>query len=137
MTNIRLTLARLDKVVTITLRMPPYPPDEWVESPMYQDNARARFFMPWAADVPGTSEGVLYDFDLRFFTHMCKVRQLHSEILTYARGIAPAAMLQYLLKMRPEIDRWAKSDEVFADEYILSLLLLWGFSLSLIIGAVA
>jgi hypothetical protein len=78
--------------------------------------------MPWASDVLGASEGAFYNFDLRFFVHMCKIRQIHSEILTNTRRIAPGSILQCLQEMRAEIDRWAKTDEVFANGYVLVLL---------------
>ncbi|EXK75936.1 hypothetical protein FOQG_19303 [Fusarium oxysporum f. sp. raphani 54005] len=104
----------LDKVVAITLRIPPYPPDEWVETPAYHIKPEPQFFMPWAADVPGSSDGVLYSFDLRYFAHMCKLRQLHSEILTFSWQVHPDSIYQCLRKLPPEIDRWAKSEEVFA-----------------------
>ncbi|KAG7420585.1 hypothetical protein Forpi1262_v016227 [Fusarium oxysporum f. sp. raphani] len=59
-------------------------------------------------------DGVLYSFDLRYFAHMCKLRQLHSEILTFSWQVHPDSIYQCLRKLPPEIDRWAKSEEVFA-----------------------
>lgn len=108
----------LDKVVAITLHIPPYPPDEWIESPFYENKPEPQFFMPWASDVLGASEAAIYNFDLRFFLHMCKIRQIHSEILANMRRIAPGSILQCLQEMRAEIDRWAKTDEVFANGHL-------------------
>ncbi|KAH7121517.1 hypothetical protein EDB81DRAFT_952249 [Dactylonectria macrodidyma] len=105
----------LDKVVAITLRIPPSPPDEWIETPAFQPKPEPQFFMPWAADIPGSSEGVLYSFDLRYFAHMCKVRQLHAEILTTTRRLHPDSINQHLRELRAEIERWAKPEEVFAN----------------------
>ncbi|CAH0023721.1 unnamed protein product [Clonostachys rhizophaga] len=106
----------LDKVVAITLRIPPYPPDEWIETPSYEAKPDPQFFMPWAADSPGLSDGVLYNFDLRYFAHMCRIRRLHSEILTTTRRLPPDSKILRLRELRAEIDKWAKSDEVFANE---------------------
>ncbi|KAH7121800.1 hypothetical protein B0J13DRAFT_628936 [Dactylonectria estremocensis] len=105
----------LDKVVVITLRIPPYPPNEWIETPAYQPKPEPPFFMPWAADVLGSSEGVLYSFDLRYFAHMCSIRRLHSEILTITRRLHPDSIDQRLQELRAEIDRWVRPEEVFAD----------------------
>jgi hypothetical protein len=77
--------------------------------------------MPWAADIPGSSAGVLYSFDLRYFAHMCKIRRLHSEILTTMRRLPPDSRILCLRELRAEIDRWVKSEEVFANEYVLKL----------------
>ncbi|KAH6972961.1 hypothetical protein BKA56DRAFT_620329 [Ilyonectria sp. MPI-CAGE-AT-0026] len=98
----------LDKVVAITLRIPPYPPDELIETPAYQPKPEPQFFMPWAADVPGASEGVLYSFDLRYFAYMCKIRRLHSEILV----TTPRLQSGRLRELRAEIDRWTKPEEL-------------------------
>ncbi|KAJ4209702.1 hypothetical protein NW759_013347 [Fusarium solani] len=111
----------LDKVVAITLSIPPYPPNEWIETPSYQVKPEPQFFMPWAADIPGSSAGVLYSFDLRYFAHMCKIRRLHSEILTTMRRLPPDSRILCLRELRAEIDRWVKSEEVFANEYVLKL----------------
>ncbi|KAF4442023.1 hypothetical protein FALBO_17305 [Fusarium albosuccineum] len=105
----------LDKVVAITLRIPPYPPDELIETPAYQPKPENQFFMPWAADVPGSSEGVLYSFDLRYFAHMCKIRRIHSEILTATRRLHSDSIDQRLRQLQAEIDRWTKPEEVFSN----------------------
>ncbi|EMT74627.1 hypothetical protein FOC4_g10000754 [Fusarium odoratissimum] len=104
----------LDKVVAITLRIPPYPLDEWIDTPAYRVKHGPQFFMPWAVDAPGSSDGVLYTFDLRYFAHMCKIRRLHSEILTLSRQVDPGSIDQSLRKLLSEIDGWAKSKDVFA-----------------------
>ncbi|CAH0055891.1 unnamed protein product [Clonostachys solani] len=109
----------LDKVVAITLRIPPYPPEEWVETkPSYEAKPDPQFFMPWAADIPGSSAGVLYSFDLRYFAHMCQIRRLHSEILTTMRRLPPDSRIVRLRELRAEIDGWAKSEEVFANGHL-------------------
>lgn len=105
----------LDKVVAITLRIPPYPPDELIETPAYQPKPEPQFFMPWAADVPGSSEGVLYSFDLRYFAYMCKIRRLHSEILATTPRVQSGSIDQRLRELRAEIDRWTKPEEVFSN----------------------
>ncbi|KAM6521736.1 hypothetical protein FALCPG4_011442 [Fusarium falciforme] len=108
----------LDKVVAITLGIPPYPPDEWIETPSYEVKPEPQFFMPWAADIPDSSAGVLYSFDLRYFAHMCKIRRLHSEILTTMRRLPPDSRTLRLRELRAEIDRWVKSEEVFANGHL-------------------
>lgn len=104
--------------MAITLRIPPYPPDEWIETPSYEAKPDPQFFMPWAADLPGLSYGVLYNFDLRYFAHMCRIRRLHSEILTTTRRLPPGSEILRLRELRAEIDKWANSDEVFANWYV-------------------
>jgi hypothetical protein len=111
--------------VAITLRIPPYPPDEWIETPSYEAKPDPQFFMPWAADLPGFSDGTLYNFDLRYFAHMCRIRRLHSEILTTMRGLSPDIDTARLRELRVEIDRWTKSDEVFANGYVFENLQLY------------
>jgi hypothetical protein len=111
-------LVSLDKVVAITLRIPPYPLDEWIDTPAYQVKHGPQFFMPWAVDSPGSSDGVLYTFDLRYFAHMCKIRRLHSEILTLSRQVDPGTIDQYIRKLLSEIDGWAKSKDVFASRLV-------------------
>ena len=113
-----LTLVSLDKVVAITLRIPPYPLDEWIDTPAYRVKHGPQFFMPWAVDVLGSSDGVLYTFDLRYFAHMCKIRRLHSEILTLSRQVDPGSIDQFLRKLLSEIDGWAKSKDVFASGFV-------------------
>ncbi|KAJ0154344.1 Uncharacterized protein HZ326_3265 [Fusarium oxysporum f. sp. albedinis] len=108
----------LDKVVAITLRIPPYPLDEWIDTPAYRVKHGPQFFMPWAVDSPGSSDGVLYTFDLRYFAHMCKIRRLHSEILTLSRQVDPGTIDQSLRKLLSEIDGWAKSKDVFASGHL-------------------
>jgi hypothetical protein len=105
-------------VVTITLHIPPYPPAEWIETPSYENKPEPQFFMPWASGVLGASEGAFYTFDLRFFGHMCKIRQIQSEILSNTRRIAVGFVPRYLQEVRAEIDRWAKCEEVFGDGYV-------------------
>ncbi|CAG9993113.1 unnamed protein product [Clonostachys byssicola] len=105
----------LDKVAAITLRIPPYPPDEWIETQSYEAKPDPQFFMPWAADIPGLSDGVLYSFDLRYFAHMCRIRRLHSEILTAMRRLPPDSEILRLRGLRAEIDKWTKCEEVFAN----------------------
>ncbi|KAL5593041.1 hypothetical protein FOBRF1_012143 [Fusarium oxysporum] len=107
----------LDKVVAITLRIPPYPLDEWIDTPAYRVKHGPQFFMPWAVDAPGSSDGVLYTFDLRYFAHMCRIRRLHSEILTLSRQVDPGSIDQSLRKLLSEIDGWAKSKDVFASSH--------------------
>jgi hypothetical protein len=71
--------------------------------------------MPWAADAVGASAGMLYNFDLRYFAHMCKIRRIHSDILNMMRRLPSDLMVQHLPKLRAEIVRWARSEEVFTN----------------------
>ncbi|KAH7241278.1 hypothetical protein BKA59DRAFT_400639 [Fusarium tricinctum] len=98
----------LDKVIAITLRIPPYPPDESVKTSAFQAKPEPQCFMPWAADAVGASAGMLYNFDLRYFAHMCKIRRIHSDILNMMRRLPSDLMVQHLPKLRTEIVRWAR-----------------------------
>ncbi|RDW76517.1 fungal specific transcription factor domain-containing protein [Aspergillus mulundensis] len=121
LTSISTAAARLDKVVTITLRIPPYPPAEWIETPPYENKPEPQYFAPWASSrIAGDAEGALYSFDLRYFVHMSKIRQIQSEILSNTRKLAAASVPRYLKEMGAEIDRWAESDRVFANGYASS-----------------
>jgi hypothetical protein len=104
----------LDKVVAITLHIPTYPPDEWIKSPLYEHRVEARFAMPWASDVPGATEGAVYNFDLSYFAYMCKIRHVHSKILPDTQRLAAAALPRYVEDVRGEIDRWSQSDKIYA-----------------------
>lgn len=105
---------RLDKVVAITLHIPTYPPDEWIKSPLYEIRTEAQFAMPWALDVPGASEGAIYNFDLGYFAHMCRIRHVHSKILTDTQKLPPEAIPQYMEGVRREIDQWSQNDKLYA-----------------------
>ncbi|KIL84052.1 hypothetical protein FAVG1_12749 [Fusarium avenaceum] len=105
----------LDKVVAITLRIPPYPPDESIETSAFQAKPEPNYFMPWATEAVGASAGMFYNFDLRYFAHMCKIRRIHSDILNMMRRLPSELMAQHLPTLRAEIIRWARSEEVFAN----------------------
>ncbi|KAM0193557.1 hypothetical protein ACHAPI_007626 [Fusarium lateritium] len=52
----------LDKVVAVTLGIPPYPPEEWITTPAYVNEVEPRYIMPWSSDVPGTTTGSTAEF---------------------------------------------------------------------------
>ena len=106
--------ARLDKVVAITLQLPPYPPEEWITTPLYESRFEPQFEMPWASDVPGSTERVIYNFDLSYYAHMCRIRRIHSRILTATQDLAPGTETKFTEEMRAEIDQWSQRDKMYA-----------------------
>lgn len=99
-------------MVAITIRIPPYPSDEWITSPLYTGDKRneGHFFMPWVQDAPGPSMGRLYIFNLHYFAHMCKIRAVQARILSSTRKLPPVDVSSYMARTRTEIDQWADMD---------------------------
>ncbi|KIV89630.1 hypothetical protein PV10_07016 [Exophiala mesophila] len=104
----------LDKVVAITLQLPPYPPEEWITTPSYESRFEPQFEMPWASDVPGSTERAIYNFDLSYYAHMCRIRRIHSRILTATQDLAPGTETKFIEEMRAEIDQWSQRDKMYA-----------------------
>ncbi|KAH7086154.1 hypothetical protein FB567DRAFT_63370 [Paraphoma chrysanthemicola] len=104
----------LDKVVAITLRLPPYPPEDWITTPVYGDGLeQPRYMMPWSSDVPGATAGSTYDFDLSYHSHMCRIRRIHSRILSTTQTIAPEARAAFTDGIRAEIDQWSQDGQMY------------------------
>ncbi|KAH9208009.1 hypothetical protein DL95DRAFT_428864 [Leptodontidium sp. 2 PMI_412] len=103
----------LDKVVAITLRIPPYPPEDWITTPAYVNGLEPRYTMPWSSDVPGATAGSIYNFNLSYFTHMCRVRQIHSKILSTTQKISPETRAAFIEDTRAEIDQWSQDGQIY------------------------
>jgi hypothetical protein len=104
-------------MVAITLQIPTYPGDEWISSPTFETQVEPQFAMPWALDLPGIGEEVVYNFDLSYHAHMCRIRQLQSRILVDTQRLSEAEMPGYLDDMRRQIDAWAENDTLRAFGY--------------------
>ncbi|KAF9879262.1 hypothetical protein CkaCkLH20_03495 [Colletotrichum karsti] len=102
----------LDKVVAITLRIPPYPPEDWITTPVYVTGVEPQYMMPWSSDVPGANAGSTYNFNLSYYAHMCRVRQIHSKILSTTQTIAPEARAAFIDETRAEIDQWSHDGQI-------------------------
>lgn len=100
--------------MAITLQLPPYPPEEWINTPLYESGFEPQFIMPWASDVPGSTEGVVYNFDLSYYAHMCRIRRVHSKILTATQELSPGTESKFTEDMRAEIDQWSQRDKIYA-----------------------
>lgn len=103
----------MDKVIAITLGIPPYPPDEWITTPAYVNGPEPRYIMPWSADVPGATPGSSYNFNLSYYAHMCRIRQIHSKILTATQTVSPDARADFNKDTRAAIDQWSQDGQVF------------------------
>jgi len=103
----------LDKVVAVTLRIPPYPPEDWITTPVYVNGLEPRYTMPWSSDVPGATTGSIYNFDLSYYAHMCRVRQIHSKILSTTQKISPEARAAFIEDTRAEIDQWSQDGQIY------------------------
>lgn len=95
-------------MVAITLQIPPYPPDDWITTSAYGNGMEPQYAMPWSSDVPGATAGSMYNFDLSYYAHMCRVRQIHSKILSTTQKIAPEARAAFIENARAEVDQWSQ-----------------------------
>ena len=101
-------------MIAITLRIPPYPPDDWITTSVYGDGLeQPRYMMPWSSDVPGATSGSLYDFDLSYYAHMCRIRRIHSKILSTTQTIALEARAAFTEDIRAEIDQWSQDGQIY------------------------
>lgn len=105
-------------MVAITLHVPTYPAEEWIRSPLYESREEGQFYMPWSFDVPGPFLGRLYVFDLKYFSHVCKIRRIQSDILCKTQSLPPDKIEEYTRNTREEIDEWARADKVLAYGYV-------------------
>ncbi|KAG4433625.1 hypothetical protein IFR05_010901 [Cadophora sp. M221] len=103
----------LDKVVAITLRIPPYPPEDWITTSVYGNGLEHQYTMPWSSDVPGATGGSIYNFDLSYYAHMCRARQIHSKILSTTQTISPEARAEFTGATRAEIDQWSQDGQMY------------------------
>ncbi|EEU33727.1 uncharacterized protein NECHADRAFT_89214 [Fusarium vanettenii 77-13-4] len=103
----------LDKVVAVTLGIPPYPPEEWITTPAYVDRLEPRYIMPWSSDVPGATTGSTYNFNLSYYAHMCRIRQIHSKILSATQTMAPEARAEFTKDTRAAIDQWSHDGQMY------------------------
>ncbi|KAH6697634.1 hypothetical protein F5X68DRAFT_257763 [Plectosphaerella plurivora] len=103
----------LDKVAAITLGIPPYPPEEWITTPAYDNEPEPRYIMPWSSDVPGATNGSSYNFNLSYFSHMCRIRQIHSRILSASQTLGTEALAEFTKETRAAIDQWSQDGQVY------------------------
>ncbi|KAM0283690.1 hypothetical protein ACHAO9_009618 [Fusarium lateritium] len=103
----------LDKVVAVTLGIPPYPPEEWITTPAYVNKVEPRYIMPWSSDVPGATTGSTYNFNLNYYAHMCRIRQIHSKILSATQTIAPEARAEFTEDTLAAIDQWSHDGQMY------------------------
>ncbi|KAF6830344.1 hypothetical protein CPLU01_07399 [Colletotrichum plurivorum] len=103
----------LDKVIGITLGIPPYPPEEWITTPAYANGLEPRYIMPWSSDVPGAAPGSTYNFNLSYYAHMCRIRQVHSKILSATQTMAPEARADFINDTRAAIDQWSQDGQMY------------------------
>ncbi|EXK77153.1 hypothetical protein FOQG_18130 [Fusarium oxysporum f. sp. raphani 54005] len=103
----------LDKVVAISLGIPPYPPEEWITTPAYVNGIEPRYIMPWSSDVPGATTGSTYNFNLSYYAHMCRIRQIHSKILSATQTMAPEARAEFTEDTRATIDQWSQDGQMY------------------------
>ncbi|KAM0234320.1 hypothetical protein ACHAP5_010134 [Fusarium lateritium] len=103
----------LDKVVAVTLGIPPYPPEEWITTPAYVNKVEPRYIMPWSSDVPGGTTGSTYNFNLNYYTHMCRIRQIHSKILSATQTMAPEARAEFTEDTLAAIDQWSQDGQIY------------------------
>ncbi|KAF6824118.1 hypothetical protein CMUS01_10388 [Colletotrichum musicola] len=103
----------LDKVIAITLGIPPYPPEEWITTPAYANGLEPRYIMPWSSDVPGANPSSTYNFNLSYYAHMCRIRQIHSKILSATQTMAPEARADFIEDTQAAIDQWSQDGQMY------------------------
>lgn len=69
--------------------------------------------MPWSPDVSDAIAGSIYSFDLSYYAHMCRIRRVHSEILSTTQKIAPEARAAFMKDTRAEIDKWSQDGQMY------------------------
>lgn len=104
-------------MVAITLRIPPYPPEDWITTSVYGHGLERQYTMPWSSDVPGASGASVYNFDLSYYAHMCRVRQIHAKILTTTQTIASEARAAFTEDTRAEVDQWSQDGQIYGYGY--------------------
>ncbi|KAF2014675.1 hypothetical protein BU24DRAFT_493228 [Aaosphaeria arxii CBS 175.79] len=102
----------IDRMVSIVLRLPIYPADEWITTPLYESQDDGQFYMPWALDAPGLFAGRLYTYNLRYFSHSCKIRQIQSDIISKAQLIDDQHLATYISHAEERINVWADMENI-------------------------
>lgn len=105
---------RLDKVVAITIHIPPYPPEDWITTPTFVNVSETHPAVSWTSDVSGAVDVTIYDSDLAYYTHMCRIRRIHSRILSIIPTLSAEARAAFIQDVRAEIDQWAQDDQIYA-----------------------
>lgn len=73
--------------------------------------------MPWSSDVPGATTGSTYNFNLGYYAHMCRIRQIHSKIVSATQTMAPEARAEFTKDTRAAIDQWSQDGQMYGYGY--------------------